>query len=387
VRVWAFAYGGGAMRRTLLVLGLALGTLLLALSQVSVAAAGIVDLQMGDWVTYSAIGDGTVYLDGYVANLAPPDNNCTDVAITATARNDAGTALGSITFPLATHVLSAGHSDDFHQQVVPPSGTSYWTFTFSGASTDELYHGTTPSWTTTTDGLGRRYYTAYVTGGSLAVSSLLPVGSEWQNSVSDEYTGRLLDTQADYSYATSSLSPWQWVTLQLVGRSAGLPGYGFRWHYAGVSWVAYTPRPVWRFYNRTNNAHFYTDDAAEKARIESELTATYQFDGVAYQINTSNPSNMRPLFRFFNLRNGTHFYTADESERDRIRATLASTYSYDGPAYSVSTFPYFSKPVFRFYNRSNGSHLYTADVEEWSRIDHDMRDEYNYEGVGYYLAY
>ena len=32
---------------------------------------------------------------------------------------------------------------------------------------------------------------------------------------------------------------------------------------------------------------------------------------------------MRPLYRFYNRRNGSHFYTVDQAERDYVIATLA----------------------------------------------------------------
>ena len=68
-------------------------------------------------------------------------------------------------------------------------------------------------------------------------------------------------------------------------------------------------------------------------------------------------------------------------------ATLSSTYSYDGPAYNVSTFQWFSKPVYRFYNRINGTHFYTADLAEATRVGPTLTATYNYEGIGYFLAY
>ena len=39
------------------------------------------------------------------------------------------------------------------------------------------------------------------------------------------------------------------------------------------------------------------------------------------------------IYRFFNKKNGTHFYTASAAERDSVRAKLSSIYTYEGIAF------------------------------------------------------
>jgi len=39
------------------------------------------------------------------------------------------------------------------------------------------------------------------------------------------------------------------------------------------------------------------------------------------------------VYRFFNVRNGSHFYTADEAERNHVAATLGSVYRFEGPVF------------------------------------------------------
>ena len=53
----------------------------------------------------------------------------------------------------------------------------------------------------------------------------------------------------------------------------------------------------------------------------------------------------------------------------------------------MSTFQWFSKPVYRFYNRISGTHFYTADLTETNRVGTTLAATYNYEGIGYFLAY
>ncbi len=40
-----------------------------------------------------------------------------------------------------------------------------------------------------------------------------------------------------------------------------------------------------------------------------------------------------PVFRFYNVKNGTHFYTANPAERDNVRVKFSSTYKDEGIAY------------------------------------------------------
>ena len=113
----------------------------------------------------------------------------------------------------------------------------------------------------------------------------------------------------------------------------------------------------------------------------------YLFDGIAYSIDTLNPANNAPLFRFYNRENGTHFYTASVAEKNMVQEELEDTYSYDGPAYDVSLVPVAGgTTVYRFLNRANGSHFYTASVDEKNSVQANNSDTYLLEGAAFYLA-
>lgn len=142
--------------------------------------------------------------------------------------------------------------------------------------------------------------------------------------------------------------------------------------------------PVWRFYNSRTATHFYTADTAERDRVIATMGGTYHYEGLAYQVSANGPVDGTPLYRFFNLKNGSHFYTADAAEKDRLRATMTSVYSYDGVAYYVSTSTS-DRPVFRFFNLKNGAHFYTASVEEKNSVIATFGSIYSLDGVGFYV--
>ncbi len=143
---------------------------------------------------------------------------------------------------------------------------------------------------------------------------------------------------------------------------------------------------VYRFYNMRTGTHFYTADAAERANVISALRSTYHYDGVAYTVDTASTSLTQDLYRFYNVRTGTHFYTASDAEKNDVIARLSSTFHYEGVAYRVSPTPSAgAAAVNRFYNVRTGTHFYTADDDEKANVIATMGAVYHYEGVAYYV--
>jgi hypothetical protein len=92
--------------------------------------------------------------------------------------------------------------------------------------------------------------------------------------------------------------------------------------------------PVYRFYRPSTGTHFYTASEDEKATVMATLGHIYTYEGPAYNVSADDGGGAKPtVWRFYNVRNGTHFYTADPSERDHVLATLGHIYQLDGPAF------------------------------------------------------
>ncbi len=147
-----------------------------------------------------------------------------------------------------------------------------------------------------------------------------------------------------------------------------------------------TAMPVYRFYNTRTSTHFYTANPAERNQVLATLAATYRYEGVAYTINTLNTANDASLFRFYNVSTGTHFYTANVAERDSVIARMGNTYHYEGVAYHVSASSSGTTPVFRFYNTSTGTHFYTANPAERDSVIANLSATYNFEGPVFFVA-
>lgn len=143
--------------------------------------------------------------------------------------------------------------------------------------------------------------------------------------------------------------------------------------------------PVYRFYNNGTGTHFYTPSATERDIVIARWSSVFTYEGIAY--NTKASKNTQPLYRFYNQRNGGHFYTASSLERDAVIARWSYVYTYEGETYRVTTWPEPGKaPVYRFYNVRNGSHFFTASLTERDTVIARYPGIYQYEGPAFYLG-
>lgn len=143
--------------------------------------------------------------------------------------------------------------------------------------------------------------------------------------------------------------------------------------------------PVYRFYNVTNGTHFFTCSAEERDMVIAKWPKVFNYEGVAYSIDPA--SDTERLFRFYNRVSGSHFYTSSAQEADMVIATWPRIYSYEGRAYGVS--PAAGEggdPVYRFYNRRTGSHFYTASAIERDTVAARWPAIYQYDGVAFWVA-
>ena len=148
----------------------------------------------------------------------------------------------------------------------------------------------------------------------------------------------------------------------------------------------YVPQNVYRFYNLNAGVHFYTASESEMRNVRNTLGGVYRFEGPSYSINLSNPTNTLPVYRFYNIKKGVHFYTASAAERDTVINTLGGVYRFEGPSYNVSTTATNAFPVYRFYNLKQGVHFYTSSETEKQNVIDTLSGVYRFEGISYYVG-
>lgn len=142
---------------------------------------------------------------------------------------------------------------------------------------------------------------------------------------------------------------------------------------------------VHRFYNVRTGTHFYTPSMDEVNFVAANYGNVFTYEGIAYQTRASK--NSQPLYRFYNRRNGSHFYTASPGERDRVIAMYGNVFTYEGETYKVTPSAEAGKtPVYRFYNLNNGSHFFTASAQEADNVIRRYSNVYRFEGPAFYLG-
>ena len=144
-------------------------------------------------------------------------------------------------------------------------------------------------------------------------------------------------------------------------------------------------QPVYRFFNMKAGTHFYSANNAEFMNVFNAMTGAFRYDGIAWEVPLlSGGPSMKPVYRFFNLKSGVHLYTADEAEKTNIQKKLAGQYRFEGVAYQVRADD-LGTPVYRFYVPKRNAHFYTQNTGEVLGSA-KLSNYYHYEGVAYYVG-
>ena len=139
---------------------------------------------------------------------------------------------------------------------------------------------------------------------------------------------------------------------------------------------------VYRFYNATTGAHFYTASAAERDFV-IRTYPQFGYENIAFYAYPDASSGKDPVFRFYNPTSGAHFYSGSVAERDFVIANfpefkyeVVSWYAQTGAGNGAS-------PIYRFYNATTGAHFYTISAAERDFVI-QVHKAFRYEGPMYY---
>jgi len=150
--------------------------------------------------------------------------------------------------------------------------------------------------------------------------------------------------------------------------------------------------PVYRFWSFQNKKHFFTIDENEKDNmIANYPSESWRFSGEAYYVYKGNlvPKEASPVYRFWSSINKAHFFTINEAEKDMIIANYPEeNWKYGGIAwyaYKASDAPEGTIPVYRFYSALNKTHFFTANETEKNHIIATYPEEnWKYGGIAWY---
>ena len=141
---------------------------------------------------------------------------------------------------------------------------------------------------------------------------------------------------------------------------------------------------IYRFTNKGCGSYFFTNSTADVDFILDHLENIYDYDGAQFTCYTAPINGTSPLYRFYSKYEGTHFYTAEEGEKNFVMNDLGEFYDYEGVmCYVDKESDEYNIPVYRFYHDAQPQfHVYTqSEIEEqqWMSAPDSI-----YEGIGFY---
>lgn len=140
---------------------------------------------------------------------------------------------------------------------------------------------------------------------------------------------------------------------------------------------------VFRFFNATTGAHFFTNNAAEKSHVMATYPA-FRYESEAFYAYAQNASGLSPIYRFYNTRTGAHFYTINEAEKNYVISAYKD-FNYEGESwYAQAGGGNGTTPLYRFFNTVTGAHFYTVSASEKDYVI-SAYSAFRYEGIAYYV--
>ena len=141
---------------------------------------------------------------------------------------------------------------------------------------------------------------------------------------------------------------------------------------------------VHRFFDKNDGTHFFTaSDSEASSLVGTRTDLSYEGVGLRGYADASASPSSEAVFRFFNVADGTHFYTASTTERDAI-LTKPDAMKFEGIAFYENATPQAGdSAVYRFFDTTHGTHLFTQSSSERANII-STRPDLVSEGIAFY---
>jgi uncharacterized protein (DUF1800 family) len=156
--------------------------------------------------------------------------------------------------------------------------------------------------------------------------------------------------------------------------------------FASAAWAqAALLSPVYRFYNLHTGCHFYTISTTERDFVIANYSQTFIYEGPVFSAYIAQADGTTGITRFYNVQTGCHFYTASAAEVTYVQEHY--------PQFVMEGVVYYAPPVagadgrtdlFRFFNTQTGTHFLTASVFERDYVIATY-PQFIYEGTVYYV--
>jgi hypothetical protein len=147
--------------------------------------------------------------------------------------------------------------------------------------------------------------------------------------------------------------------------------------------------PVSRFWYAGRSEHVFTIDPNEAQWLIDNYSDVWIPEGIPFNVlplDTAN-ANAQPVYRFWAVGTGSHFYTIDTAERDQIIQDWPEYWIYEGPVFAAfpeGQAPADAYPVYRFWYNGQADHFYTMDEGEKQWLIDNYSNVWVYEDIAFY---
>jgi hypothetical protein len=146
--------------------------------------------------------------------------------------------------------------------------------------------------------------------------------------------------------------------------------------------------PVFRFFSPVFTCHFFTAHEAEAFKLLNNFAGIWEFENVAfYALPEASVAGALPVYRFWSPVLESHFYTLSEGEKNKLINQFPDIWVFEGIAFfafTATTRPAETVPVFRFFNVQNGCHFFTTSAGERDKLINNFPDIWIFEGIAWY---
>jgi hypothetical protein len=146
--------------------------------------------------------------------------------------------------------------------------------------------------------------------------------------------------------------------------------------------------PVYRFSAARTPDHLFTVREAQKDQLISQEAEVWTFEGPAfYACTRASEANLLPVYQLRSDTLGSHFYTIDEAEKDKLIRQDAGVWTLEGTAfyaYPEGRQPAGAKAVHRLRSDALGSYFYTMNEAERDKLIGQSSPVWLDEGIAWY---
>lgn len=154
--------------------------------------------------------------------------------------------------------------------------------------------------------------------------------------------------------------------------------------------------PVYRFWNLRIGGHFFTASKGEKDSIIEKYPHIWDYEGIAFYVSSLNKGDcieaigLDDVYRFWSQQKQHHFYTISEKEKNSIIANYPDyIWAFERSAFCASKPMQFTNqaPVYRFWSDAFQSHFFTINEVSKDKMIAKYPDRiWKYEGVAYFAV-